>query len=211
MREMPETLIEQARRALREERSEDAQAILINVIVREPEQEEAWLLLAEALSDPGKKRECLERARAINPRNIAITRALDRLNETAPPLPLPPAPAAPAAKKSAPPSHEPKPTVAPAQDPAGRLLQRGEQIAQTLMLTMEPSDTQRAGGDLLKTLDEAATHDPMQTRRWARGVGRAALFKLEKVLSASIAGLPRDHPTLATLREQRQRALDYLR
>src|SRR5512142_1787876 len=96
MRAMSEMMIEQARRALHEERIEDAQAILINVIVREPEQDEAWLLLAEALADPGKKRECLERARAINPRNVAITRALERLNQVAiAPVPTPPTISAP--------------------------------------------------------------------------------------------------------------------
>ncbi len=79
---MGNNLMEQARRALRESRHEDAQAILINIIVREPEEDEAWVLLAEALADETKKRECLERARAINPRNPAILRALDRLCES---------------------------------------------------------------------------------------------------------------------------------
>lgn len=78
---MADTLKEQAKRALREARREDAQALLIHVIVTEPEDDEAWLLLAETLAETCKKRECLERARAINPRNPAILRALARLGE----------------------------------------------------------------------------------------------------------------------------------
>jgi hypothetical protein len=60
-------------------------------------------------------------------------------------------------------------------------------------------------------LDEAAALDPVQTRRWSRSAGRGALFKYEKALSASIAGLLRDDPRLPGLRERRQHALDYLR
>jgi hypothetical protein len=216
MRAMSETLMEQARRALHEERNDDAQAILINVIVREPEQDEAWLLLAEALADPGKKRECLERARAINPRNRAILRALERLNEVAPPPsepPAPPAPPAPVETVAAPAAVAPvEPSASPdSADPLQSLLDYGEQIAQTVLLTLETPDTQLVGGELLKTLDQAATHDPSQTRRWVRSVGRSALIKYEKALTASIANLPRDDPLLPALREQRQRALNYLR
>ncbi len=203
--------MDQARRALREERAEDAQAILINVIVREPEQEEAWLLLAEALSEPSKKRECLERARAINPRNRAILRALERLDLTSPPAPAEKIAAAaspPAAVVVASTPTLPSPEARTALQ---RLLEYGELVAQTILLTTEPPDTRNAGLELLKTLDEATTYDQATTRRWARSVGRAALVKYEKALTIAIANLPYDDPQLPELREQRQRALDYLK
>ncbi len=211
MRTMPETLMDQARRALREERIEDAQAILINVIVREPEQDEAWLLLAEALSEPTKKRECLERARAINPRNRAILRALEHLDTTLTPT---------AADKPVPaltlPAGQPAPPDAPrmsgaAQEAVQKLLDYGELIAQTILLTTEVPDTRNAGQELLGTLDRAAAQDRATTRRWARSIGRAALIKYEKALTTVIANLPHDDPGLTELRDQRQRALDYLK
>ncbi len=191
--------MEQARRALREERNEDAQAILINVIAREPDQDEAWLLLAEALSEPNKKRECLERARAINPRNRAIARALERLELTIPPVAV--------EQKAAPPLPGNQVSVPgpPAPSPESRaaiqrLLEYGELVAQTILLTTEAPDTRNAGLELLKTLDEASVHDQVTTRRWTRSVGRSALFKLEKALTILIANLPFDDPQLPDLR-----------
>src|ERR671932_444368 len=73
------SLMEQARRALREERPDDAQAFLINIVATNPRDDEAWMLLADTFSDLNKKRECLERARAINPLNRTIARALEQL------------------------------------------------------------------------------------------------------------------------------------
>ncbi len=203
--------MDQARRALREERNEDAQAILISVIAREPDQDEAWLLLAEALSEPNKKRECLERARAINPRNRAIARALERLELMVPPVAAEkkianPVPAEAQASPPNPPSPSPESRAA-----IQRLLEYGELVAQTILLTTEAPDTRNAGLELLKTLDEACVHDQATTRRWTRSVGRSALFKLEKALTIIIANLPFDDPQLPDLREQRRRALDYLK
>ncbi len=203
--------MDQARRALHEERNEDAQAILINVIAREPEQDEAWLLLAEALSEPNKKRECLERARAINPRNRAISRALESLDLTIPPVVVeqkalpPPVRDVPAAALAPPPPD----TVS--QTDLQRLLEYGELVAQTILLTTEPPDTRNAGLELLKALDDATIHDQVTTRRWARSVGRSALVKFEKALTILISNLPYDDPQLPELREQRRRALDYLK
>ncbi len=76
--------MEQAKRALHDARHEDAQALLINIIVARPQNEEAWLLLAESLTDPLKKRECLERARAASPQSPAIAHALAQLTQPAP-------------------------------------------------------------------------------------------------------------------------------
>lgn len=208
MRAMYGNLMEQAQRALREGRNEDAQAILINVIVDEPEDDEAWLLLADAIADADKKRECLERARRINPRNPAILRALERLESQSG-----------EAAKEAPeealtgPAEAAKPE---AQTPdAGTsvapLLEHGDLIAQTVLMTTEAPETRDAGLALVKLLSEAAARDAVATRRWARSAGRGALIKYEKALTTCIAYLPRDDPQLPFLREQRQLALEHLK
>jgi hypothetical protein len=193
---MHTNLIEQAHRALREQRNEDAQAILVNIIVSEPEDDEAWLLLAEAIADASKKRECLERARAINPRNPAILRALERLEAS-------PSATAPDAK--------PGSQSATRKDSIAPLLEYGELIAQTVLMTIEAPDTRHVGSELVKVLGEAAGRDAVTTRRWARSAGREALIKYEKAISTFIVNLPHDDPQLPQLREQRQQALDYLR
>ncbi len=235
-RMMPaEPLMDQARRAMREERIEDAQAILINVIALEPENEEAWVLRAEAITDASKKRQCLERAQTINPRNRAIARALESLDAIAPPE-TPPAPAPVPASAVEPPAPPPPPanppTPAPSRvaeiiatpihftplqrtetigGPVEPLLEAGEALAVRVVQCTDPLETRELGCDLLRLLDEAAASDLAETRRWARANGRDALLRFEQVLTAVIANLPRDNPQLAQLREQRHRALSYLR
>jgi hypothetical protein len=203
------SLMDQALRALREHRNEDAQALLINVIVSEPEDDEAWLLLAEAMADANKKRECLERARAINPGNPAILRALERLSASPiagatdteeSPVETAPAETANADSQSS-----------GATDSIAPLLEHGESIAQTVLMTTEAPDTRHAGRELVQLLCEAAARDAVTTRRWARSAGRGALIKYEKALTTFIANLPRDDPQLPRLREQRQLVLDHLR
>ncbi|MGB8646775.1 MAG: hypothetical protein WCF84_16160 [Anaerolineae bacterium] len=226
---MPEPLMDQARRALREAHTEDAQAILINVIAREPEHEEAWILLAEAITDASKKRECLERARAINPRNRAILRALERLTPLAPsPEPAAPSPRVtpstpPTDPPAAPPSAVREIIATPIQisapllppeagaGPIEPLMEQAEAIMEALLLTKDLPGTREKGRDLLRVLDDAAMRDMSTTRQWARTVAREALLQFEKALTAAIAGLPQDDPQLAQLREQRHRALSYLR
>jgi hypothetical protein len=231
MPRMSDDLMERARRALREERQQDAQAILINVIARQPEDDEAWLLLAEALTDAAKQRECLERARIINPSNPAILRALERIHpvstEMATAVLAPPPSAEPTASEPVPKTAAE--AAAPAALPTSQavvadstsedadsaafdaLLEDGAALAQKLMLTMDHSDTHRVGLDLIKILERAIEQDDVNTRRWARTAGRGALVKYEKALSNIVAGLTRDDPQLALLLEQRQRALAYLR
>lgn len=208
---MYDNLMEQAHRALREQRNEDAQAILINIIVGAPRDDEAWLLLAEAIADSNKKRECLERAREINPGNPAILKALDRLNEPPPSEGVrakeAPAEGLPASAESPNPGPQPP---APAES-ITPLLEHGEMIAQSVLMTTEAPDTRFAGWELVKLLSEAAERDAVTTRRWARSAGRGALIKYEKALTAFIANLPRDDPQLPALREQRQLALDHLK
>jgi hypothetical protein len=204
-------LMEQAHRALREQRNEDAQAILINVIVSEPEDDEAWLLLAEAIADAKKKRECLERARAINPSNPAILRALERIEAPAPSVPSAPA-EAPAEALPAPAETadlDPQPKAA--TDSIAPLLEQGKVIARTVLMTTEAPETRHVGRELVQVLSDAAARDAVATRRWARSAGRGALIKYEKALTSFIANLPRDDPQLPLLREQRQLVLDHLR
>ncbi len=237
--------MDQARRALQKERNEDAQAILINVIAREPEHEEAWILLAEAITDASKKRECLERARVINPRNRAILRALERLDAQSPPPPdgdiaeaqvapgfdpsfefgsRPADPPPPADDSSIPPESivseiiatpiritPPLPPTEIVPGPVEPVLEQAKAVAQGLLLTTDPARAREHGCELLCVLDEAIVHDLIATRTWARTVGRAALLKYEMGLTATIADLAPGDPQLAHLREQRHRALSYLR
>lgn len=202
---MQTNLIEQANRALREQRNEDAQAILINIIAGAPEDDEAWLLLAEAIADSNKKRECLERARAINPRNPAIQRALERLGTSTPP------PGARAAKARAEAIASSAQEAKAGSQSIAPLLEYGELIAQTVLMTTEAPDTRHVGSELVKVLAQAAARDAVTTRRWARSAGREALIKYEKALTSFIANLPKEDPQLPQLREQRQQALDYLK
>jgi hypothetical protein len=207
--QMTDMLMEQARCALRDGHKEDAQALLVSIIVDEPERDEAWLLLAEALADPGKKRQCLERARNINPGNRAILRALDQLASAAMP-----------AQDARPAASEERTRLAPAEPPREQnhapgdeiepLLEWGERLGRTLMMTVEPGDTRQVGAELLRVLDRATWRDPVRARRWARSCGREPLWKFEKVLSGTISSLSRDDPDLAELRVLRQRALGFL-
>lgn len=226
---MSGNLMEQARRALREARHEDAQAILINVIAREPEDDEAWILLAEALSDASKKRECLERARKINPRNPAILRALELLTATmaqAALLPadtaaaLPPAiepvsvaasPALLRLRRPAAASPAEATTLNSAESPSAALLDYAELVARTVLMTTDPTDTCHIGRELLKILDQAAERDAATAKRWAQSVGRAALTKYDQALYTLIRSSTLSEPQLADLHALRQRVLEYVK
>lgn len=194
----------QARRALRENRLEDAQSLLVNVVIQEPRNDEAWLMLAELAHDHERKMECLEKARRIDPRNPATMQAIQTLqNEIA---------------QSAF-GQTPAPAVTPAAPPeiptraelAGPLLDYAETLAHALIMAIEPSATRTLGLELVHQLEQALRHDEMRARRWARSVGRDALVKYEKALSTLITNSPQNDPQLAALREQRQRALDLLK
>lgn len=199
-------LMAQARRALREERLDDAQGILVSIVVREPANDEAWLLLAESLTDPARKMECLERARRIDPRNPATLRAIRLVREEiaqqasgqAPPVPEPPA-----AVESPPPAATPPPP-----DLTGPLLERADAMAQAIILSIEPTATRVLGPELVNMVEQAHRQDERRARRWARTAGRDALVKYEKTLTLLITNLPQNDPQLVALREARQRALD---
>lgn len=209
---IPESeLMAQARRALREGRTDDAQGVLVNIVISEPTNDEAWLLLAETMRDPQRKLECLERARRIDPHNLATQQAIqslqDELARAAFNEPTPPA-----ASTDVPP---PEPT-APNQAPTPQaliepLLEYAEALAQAIILSVDPTATRNLGQELVQQLERALAYDEIRVRRWARSAGRAALVKHEKGLTTLITNLPHNDPQLAQLRAQRQQALDLLK
>lgn len=196
---IPESeLMMQARRAVREERSDDAQGLLINVIIQEPRNDEAWLMLADLVQDAQRKMECLEHARRINPSNPAVRRAIASLqNEIAQ-----------AAFGQAPPQAATPSEIPARPELASPLLEYAESITQAVLLSVEPNATRALGAELVHYIAQAMRHDETRARRWARSAGRDALVKYEKALTTLITNLPQNDSQLASLREARQRALD---
>ena len=197
---LPESdLLGQARRAMREERLDDAQGILVNLVVREPENDEAWVMLAETLQDPERKLECLEHARRINPRNPATKRAIEAAQHQFAQAAF----GTPLAKNNGQDGLHPE-----LADP---ILEYGETVAHAVLMTTDPTATRSAGVELIYLLERARRHDATRTRRWAASAGRGALLKYEKALTLMITNLPQNDPQLTALREQRQRALDFFK
>jgi hypothetical protein len=192
-------LIAQARRAMREERLDDAQGILVNLVVTEPENDEAWIMLAETLQDPERKLECLERALRINPRNPATKRAIQAAQQQFAQAAF----GTPLSKNNGPDNSHPE-----LADP---ILEYGETVAHAVVMTTDPAATRSAGLELVQLLERARRHDALRTRRWATSAGRGALVKYEKALTVMITNLPQNDPQLSSLREQRQRALDFFK
>lgn len=201
---IPESeLMAQARRAMREERLDDAQGILVNVVIQEPTNDEAWLMLAEMIQDPQRKMECLERARRIDSRNPATQRAIQQLQNEIAQAAFGQAPTPPVAAN---------PTEIPMRpELAGPLLEYAETITQAVMMSVEPSATRTLGLELVHQIEQAMRHDEMRARRWARSAGRDALVKYERALTMLITNLPQNDSQVVPLREQRQRALDLMK
>ncbi len=198
----------QARRAAREERFEDAQGILINVVVREPQNDEAWILLAEVLPSPERKMECLERARRISPRNPAVLRSIAELKAALEASAFEQELSVPADTAQSETLIVPPPARTELAVP---LLEHGDVVARELMLTTEPSETRALGLEIVHLLDQATDYDPTAARRWARSAGHDALVKYERTVSILITNLPQSDPQLTGLRSQRQRALAFLK
>jgi hypothetical protein len=201
-------LMTQARRAVDEERFEDAQGILINVVVREPQNDEAWILLAEVLPSPERKMECLERARRISPRNPAVLRSIAELKASLAASAFDQEPAL-AEDKAVP--ETPAAPPAPRTELAVPLLEHGDVLARELIMTTEPGNTRALGLEIVHMLDQANSYDATAARRWARSAGHDALVKYERTLSILITNLPQSDPQLTELRNQRQRALAFLK
>ncbi len=211
----------QARRARSEARLDDMQSILVNVVVQEPNNDEAWLMLADAIQDPDKKMECLERARRIDPRNPATLRAIQELRDGISQAigDAEPTAASDAAKETAEPDatpaqetpHEVVVEIPVQPDLAGPLLSYAETLAKAVLMSVEPVATRTLGLELVQVIEQAMRHDEMRARRWAHSGGRDALVKYERALSTLITNLPQNDPQLPTLREARQRALQLFR
>lgn len=217
---IPESeLMAQARRARGENRLDDMQSILVNVVVQEPNNDEAWLLLAETIQDPEKKMECLERARRIDARNPATVRAIQQLRDEIAQAAFGPELAATAAEAIETAEMQ-TPQTLPADvvveipirpDFAGPLLEYAETLAKAIMMSLEPVATRALGLELVQLVEQAMRHDEMRARRWAHSAGRDALVKYEKTLSILITNLPQQDPQLPLLREARQRVLKVLK
>lgn len=74
-----EDRIEQAVRHIELGDKMAAMKLLAQVIKEEPENEEAWIWMAEVVDDPVKKEQCLEKVLQINPENQDAQDALFRL------------------------------------------------------------------------------------------------------------------------------------
>src|SRR5512139_1218747 len=69
-------VLTQAQEYLRSKQLPRAQRLLVEYIKKNPNSEQAWLLLSTAVDDPRKQIECLQRVLRINPAN---KEAQDRL------------------------------------------------------------------------------------------------------------------------------------
>lgn len=196
---IPESeLMTQARHAFEQGRLEDAQGILVNVVIHEPVNDDAWLMLAETIQDPARKMDCLEKARRIDPRNPATLRAIQALESGV----------VEAAPKLVTPTPTTTPEIPTRPNLIESLLSEMELTAKAIMMSVEPTATRNLGLEFVKQIEHAITHDETHARRWARSAGRDALVKYERGLSTLITNLPINDPQLASLREQRQRALE---
>ena len=65
--------------AVQEGRHADAQGLLLQVIERDEQNEQAWLWLSGAMDDPADQQVALENVLALNPSNSAARRGLDHL------------------------------------------------------------------------------------------------------------------------------------
>jgi len=65
--------------ALRAGERERARSLLVRAVRVDPRSERAWLFLAGALTDPGQRRECLQRVLRLNPANPAALRGMELL------------------------------------------------------------------------------------------------------------------------------------
>jgi hypothetical protein len=95
-----------------------ARRLLNEIVKNEPDNEQAWLWLASAVTDETRRRECLEQVTRINPDNQAARFALVALKQPTEPIKKPqlnPEPVAPgfqdAPSKSAPPLSESLPKI----------------------------------------------------------------------------------------------------
>lgn len=99
--------------ALRAGERERARQLLAQAVRANPRSEQAWLLLAGAVSDPAQRRSCLERVLRLNPEHAIARKALGSL-PTPDAGPAAPASPQPAAQHERPQAAQPDPRPEPA-------------------------------------------------------------------------------------------------
>lgn len=103
--------LEMARTARTKGQTEQAISLIERVLYTEPNNQAAWLLLAETTPDPTRRTQAYERVVAINPQTAAGKQAVAALQVT--PAAPTSAPATPAAPTSAPATSAAKPEPGP--------------------------------------------------------------------------------------------------
>lgn len=211
----PPNLLPQAHAALERHQTDEAQGILVSIVIEEPHNEEAWLLLAQTFDDLERRMECMQRARQLNPNSAPIAAAIQELKtqisntafgQSPPPIAETTVTASTAA---APTVSASPPTANPAL--AQLLLDAANLLAHATVMTTEPLETRAVGLELVYLLERAQNYDSVQTHRWTLSAGRAALVKYEKALTQLLTNMPQQDPQVSVLREQRQRALDFFK
>lgn len=76
---MPPSL-EEATAHIQSGKLQPAQAVLAQLLREDIRNESAWFLLAQCVTDPNQRRQCLQRVVAINPSHALAQRLLNELN-----------------------------------------------------------------------------------------------------------------------------------
>ncbi len=129
---MPSELIRQAMSLLKAGQKDQARRLMVGALKRDPQDWEAWVMMAQLVEKQEEAIYCLERAQRLNPGEARISQALARLRgaavppppprETPPPLQRPehmPRAAPPPVARPKPPA-EPLPTAGPERTPFPR-------------------------------------------------------------------------------------------
>lgn len=72
-------LLQQARESLQQGERDIAQKQLADLLLKNPKNEKAWMLMARVVETPKQKKDCYERAIKINPNNIEAKKELIRI------------------------------------------------------------------------------------------------------------------------------------
>lgn len=105
---MPHPSLQHAIQSIKVGDNDQGRTLLMQVVRAEPQNEQAWLWLSAALSDPQQQRDCLQRVLQINPANQQAARGLAILDSTM-------SSTLPASPEPTPVSHEPVPALPPAE------------------------------------------------------------------------------------------------
>lgn len=107
--ESPDDLLRQGVAALKMGDRALAANLLARAVRSDPQNEQAWLYLAGAVSDSAQRRTCLERVLSLNPHNEAARQGLRGLGSAPAPAPTPTPSSHPASALTSPPTPKPPP------------------------------------------------------------------------------------------------------